>query len=174
MEMLAYDISRKTASKLLRVTSRSIDRYIRAGKLSARRIQGRIWLSREDLISFQRGHSLKEKPSPILDVTENFQKISSIAKRTETPPAHDDLAFYRQLYAETLRLAEEKDQKLQMANYRIGQLERPSEPREQFVQTEHQELLAKIKRDKFNHGILVAILYVVLLLQPVLWYFLKL
>lgn len=50
--MNKYSIDRKTASQLLKVSTRTVDRYIKAKKLSTRVVNGRVWLNREEVQGF--------------------------------------------------------------------------------------------------------------------------
>ena len=48
-----YSIDRKTAAKLLKISIRTLDRYIQADKLSTRKDDGRIWLSKSEILDFK-------------------------------------------------------------------------------------------------------------------------
>ena len=45
-----YNIDRKTASKLLKVSMRTVDRYIVAKKVSIEKRDGRIWLDKKEIL----------------------------------------------------------------------------------------------------------------------------
>ena len=47
-----YSVSRKVASRLLGVSTRTVDRYVRDKRLSTVTISGRIWLNRGEVDEF--------------------------------------------------------------------------------------------------------------------------
>lgn len=165
-----YIVSRSEAARFLRITTRSLDRYIRAGKLSAARADnGQVFLGQKELATFKKGKPLE------LHAAEPFQH-----RKHEQEPS-----FYQKLYEQALPLIEEKEKKLEAAQYRIGQLESqlPNiasftvKPLAQYDLRLADEAVAKLqqkmKREALNRKILAAILYIVLLLQPILWYLLR-
>ncbi|MEK7528904.1 MAG: hypothetical protein AAB592_03985, partial [Patescibacteria group bacterium] len=132
-----YEIDRKTASQLLKVAVRTIDRYIRGGKLSARQINGRVWLSKQEIIDLKRGTTFLSSENE--DATESIDLRA--VPRIE-PPRHEhrespDPGFYRDLYSESSKLLEERTKKLEQAQYRIGQLEAQSMSPHQTARSSH-------------------------------------
>ena len=97
-------IDRKTASKLLRVSVRTVDRYIRRGKLPAHEKNGRILLDQDDIKTLQ-------------DSQHVSRPVAAVSKQREE---HE---LYRDLYEETRRALLDYQQKLEQAQYRIGTLE---------------------------------------------------
>lgn len=212
MEMVntqkAYNVSRESASRLLKVSIRTLDRYIRSKKVSTRIVDGRIWLSKEELEGFKVGKngiirvdsgyvstdavSMDEEVDNMDNVEvfsqDNVQTVSG--KRGRTRPESQGEA-YKNLYDELKKELEEKQGRLEIANYRVGQLEaqvKSSIPmleyhRERYeIKKAEDELKAKlsesenlikrislsIKYEKFSKRIFLIILLVILALQP-LW-----
>lgn len=183
----SHEIDRKAASRLLKISTRSIDRYIRSGKLPARRVLGRILISRENLMQLQNGEPMALPRG----------MISEIHHEHETPdPRRNEISnnsSYRNLYEDALHTLSEKNMKLEQAQYRIGQLESQitspyafkalSGTSDVTLETLRQSLMAqekqnaelqeKARKEKLNRNILAGIVYILLILQPVLWYFLK-
>lgn len=207
MAVSSYETDRAKAAKLLKITQRTLDRYIRAGKLSARNVNGRIFLSQKEIMAFKRGNLRPPGiiPSAPKELLRKFPGIYGNQSISDAPQTRDigrapavasreDFYFYRDLYEQTLRLLEEKEQKLESANYRIGQLEsqntasflvRPLSGAEKSndmvflareiedIKKQNQELFKKWQLESRNRKIIAAILYATLLLQPLLWYFLR-
>jgi hypothetical protein len=212
MEMIdaqkTYNMSRESASRFLKVSIRTLDRYIRSKKVSTRIVDGRIWLSKEELESFKVGKSgiirvdsgyvstdevsIDERVDNMDNVEvfsqDNVQTMSG--KRARTRP-EDQGEAYKNLYDELKKELEEKQGRLEIANYRVGQLEaqvKSSIPmleyhRERYeIKKAEDELKAKlsesenlikrislsIKYEKFSKRIFLIILLVILALQP-LW-----
>lgn len=218
-----YSIDRKAASKLLKVSMRTLDRYVHSKKLSSVLIDGRVWLNKGELFDFvnagERRHSgIKSHvstsglsiDSPVYsDVdsvdnehdrrSENFLGQSSegevlsnkSAERSEAPVSQKGGRIYKKLYLELKEELKEKQDRLEIANYRVGQLEsqiRNSVPmleyhREKFDREKAQkELKSKLESaedklaktlpvlryEKLTKRIFMAALLTLLALQP-LW-----
>lgn len=181
-----YEIDRVAASKMLKVSTRTIDRYLRNGQLSGRKIRGRVLLSEEEILDLKNG-------KPYGKVSDEKKSASPIS--TSIKPHDVDSQFYKDLYEETLKILEEKETRIEQTQYRIGQLESqitshypvktllPDAAESHSIQILRQNLAeneqtvrllqTRLKREKFNRHIISAILYVLLLLQPVLWYLLR-
>lgn len=181
----ATTIDRKTAGKLLGVSVRTIDRYIRRGKLFAREENGRICLDKKDILNFRSGEKFFRSTPP--------DTRQPVRLSTTTPRMNDD-AFYRDLYDEAKRALHEYQQKLEASNYRIGQLESQitsplnSQPIERREDSFSRELMRKELRDREKEAeilkdlvkkersakIIFAVLtYILLGLLPLLWFFLR-
>lgn len=186
MPKASSDINRKMASKLLGVSIRTVDRYIRSGKLPAREQRGRILLTKRDIMEFRRGEAVPVKTAMDRD---NFVTLRpSVA-------AVQNASFYQDLYEEAKRALGEYQQKLEQANYRIGQLEshsvhpaaslKPIERRDDFSSNDffrreladrEKEIMALkelAKKEKTSRIIFAILTYLLLVLQPVFWYFLR-
>lgn len=174
-------IDRKMASRLLGVSVRTIDRYIQSGRLSAHQQNGRIWLSKKEILHFEK---------PVID-RRQATKLSSIH------PHHDDDSFYRDLYEEAKHSLGDYQQKLQQANYRIGQLESemihrpghaPAPSFERHDTTVNTELLRRevrdqereitllkesLKREQASRTVFAILTYLLLAIIPLLWYLLR-
>lgn len=123
-----YTIDRKTASRLLSVSLRTVDRYLATGRLSHIKNSGRVWLSKNEIITlykelleeendklsgtiWQDDNVDTETDSVIFAETRNKQESSSNKENQE-----NDTVIYKSLYIET------KD-KLDQATFKINQLE---------------------------------------------------
>ncbi len=218
-----YDIDRKTASRLLKISVRTVDRYISSSKLSHERRDGRIWLDRKEIkqlkaqrrvdnavdMSTARMSIDKEDIIPVdmsIDSEGNtFHAVESEdgtievrempKKSTQRPNNHsvdEDVEVYKKLYEELKNELREKEQRLEMANYRVGQLE--ASLKESVPLLDHKRDLAneqaekgRLRKDldsqvmelemtmnnyreeRFNKRIYLILLFILLLLQP-LWF----
>ena len=52
-----YSITRESAAKLLGISTRTIDRYIRSGKLSYKKVANKVLLAREEVVILQEEYS---------------------------------------------------------------------------------------------------------------------
>lgn len=190
-----YAIDRKAASRLLKVSIRTLDRYLKSKKLSTKIVDGRIWLNREELDSFNavKGESVivdkVDMSTSGMSIDNNVDIISTLS----TTPRKDrgGKALYKKLFQELREELHEKQERLEIANYRVGQLEaqvKNSIPilqhhRETFERDKQSEakdielkeahktvksVTTQLQYEKFNKRIFLSILLVILALQP-LW-----
>lgn len=112
----ASNIDRKTASKILGVSIRTIDRYIRGGKLFANVDNGRIWLDKKEIMNMK-------NPAQVIPVKTIDNRQPTLSAHSSPKAKIVDNDFYRDLYEEAKRALSDYQQKLEQSNYRIGQLE---------------------------------------------------
>jgi excisionase family DNA binding protein len=211
-----FAVSRKAAADLLEVSTRTIDRYIRTKKLAARKKGGNILLNEEELdnlkvAKFQRMHGASPSgPGRVhrhIDSTEGTKTIVDadtgkveekvVEKKTKAiakTGARDQV--FEELYDLSRREIREYHNKLEAANYRLGQLEtqmKHSVPlldyqeqteslrdQEEMVtgKMKHQNetiesLSHEIKGERLNKNIYIGLLFGLLALQPLLWLLLQ-
>ncbi|MFC1656254.1 hypothetical protein ACFL3C_05265 [Patescibacteria group bacterium] len=176
----SFDTSRKEAAEILKVSTRTLDRYITNKKLSTKSIAGRIFLNSEELTNFSkqtRSHKSIKRSAP--------RKASRPAKAKQPkrvqeyedddvytiPVEQGDIVssvedrVYKKLYEEIRSDVKSFQQRLEGANYRVGQLE--SELKASVPLLDHQKLLTGHKKERYNKRILYILLGVLLAVQPV-------
>lgn len=208
-----YNLSREAASRLLRVSIRTLDRYIRSKKLSTQVVEGRIWLDKAEVERFRYGKvavarvdtssvsSVRLSTDSRVDNVDNVHVINQ--GFDETVSSHSQESFtrressknsagtYKNLYNELKEELKEKQDRLEIANYRVGQLEaqvKSSIPmleyhREKYENDKKAEELKNqvnestnlikritlsLKYERFSKRIFLIILLILLALQP-LW-----
>jgi len=215
-----YNVDRKAASKLLKVSVRTVDRYIKKKVLSAQSVGGRIWLNKEDVVklgagSFTGAQSSYESESiqpvfyetPTIDTNvyqstpvtsidilgDNFQRKDEDVSTSETVKnvkGSSGSQFYEKLYEEAHEELKEKQERLEIANYRVGQLEaqlknsiplleyhresseKKLEKARMIEKLEHADLTIKavsqkLKIEKYNKKVVFTVLLIILALQPI-------
>lgn len=213
-----YNLSREAASRLLKVSIRTLDRYVRAKKMSTTIVDGRIWLNRKEIEEFK---DLKSREAIVdkvdmstskMSIDNGVDKVDSGVDIVDTMdiPEQDFVdilgnrggknfksrerledSVYKKLYTELHQEVMENHERLEIANYRVGQLEnqlKNSIPlleyhRESYAKEKSSDelknklnesvgliktLYLKIKYQKFTKRIFILILLTVLALQP-LW-----
>lgn len=140
-----YNLDRNSASKLLKVSLRTIDRYMSSGKLTHIKSKGRVWLSREEILNIAKEYDNADKELIELSETtlpdENQVFSDTKSKlfnsdffRQEAKTDKTDMSTsYQSLEIELKNLKEKLDQKneelrntkskLEQAQYFIAQLE---------------------------------------------------
>ncbi len=201
-----FGLDRKTAGRLLKVSIRTIDRYIKSKKLSTSVIDGRVWLSKKELEGVREEKNRRttmhrvDMSTPIMSIGNEVDKVDNAelieqesvdSVSTKTRKRKTTNAVYKKLYIDQKEELHEKQERLEIANYRVGQLEAQVknsipmleyhqeryeiEKREKSLQTEIDEQNTIIKKistvmryEKFNKRIFLGILLIILALQP-LW-----
>jgi molecular chaperone DnaK (HSP70) len=167
-------LDRKKAADLLKVSIRTLDRYIRKGILPKHEIGGRIVIKFKDLKplldqkrvehdylsslnsnfsrpDLQEQGTAKEENS----ATEEENQIEALPQQQ----SNEDTQIYKQLYEQVQEELKAKQERLEGANYRVGQLEgllkesvplieyRKSIAAEQEKRQELEELLNNFEKD---------------------------
>lgn len=194
-----YNLSRESAGRLLKVSIRTLDRYIRSKKLSTQIVDGRIWLNKEELESLRAGKNKVIKidsvdmSTPEMSIDNNVDTVDNFTAfrpdRKIRPQNQSET--YKNLYGELKQELEEKQGRLEIANYRVGQLEAQIKNcipmleyhREKYETKKAEDelknklnesdnlikrLSLSIKYEKFSKRIFLIILLIILALQP-LW-----
>jgi hypothetical protein len=198
-----YILDRKAASKLLKISMRTIDRYVKAKKVSSTIIDGRVWLSKSEIDDLKNKSGSRQKvdmstSSMSIDSgVDNVDSVELLEKEYVNPVStikkirEEKGGVYKNLYEDLKKEIREKQERLEIANYRVGQLEaqvKSSIPmleyhKENFERKEKEnelnkkikdqnftisKMIRKIKYEKFNKRLFLIILLIVLALQP-LW-----
>lgn len=205
MATASYEIDRKAASKLLKVSLRTVDRYVRQGRLTSENRDGRIWFTKADISEFLSRQSRQSRHGGVDNVDKSGSKrvdivdsipvedVDTVVKPKKKKSAEP---VFKNLYEDAKKKLEGQQERLEAANYRVGQLEAqlkntvPLLTYEEERSKAHEvqrELKDEIKdRDKkltvaekvireerLNRIIIAAVLFIVLALQPILWFLLR-
>ncbi|MEK7145746.1 MAG: helix-turn-helix domain-containing protein [Patescibacteria group bacterium] len=214
-----FTVSRKEAADLLEVSTRTLDRYIRNKKLAARKKGGTILLNEEEISNFKvsrfqhmhgaspdvpgRAHrhvdSLSKQKTIIdgdtgrVEEAIKMEQEQSVATPALAVSAERDKVF-EELYDLSRREIREYHNKLEAANYRLGQVETQlkhsvplleyQEQSEAIRESEttirkklqHKEealmsLEGEARSERLNKNIYIGLLFGILALQPLLWLF---
>jgi len=206
-----FNIDRKSASRLLKISVRTVDRYIKSGKLPSEQREGRIWLNKSDVtkLKTRRGvwtsvdtmgteMSIDNKGSSYVGMSiDNGNSVSIVkgVKRASKANITGE-SVYQKLFEELQAELKEKQERLEGANYRVGQLEgilKENIPRlehnrlllmeraeKQEIQIQHESLKIeydhtreKLRDEKLSKRVFLIFLFIIMLLQP-LWLVLSL
>ncbi len=114
-----FTLSRAEAAQLLRVSLRTLDRYIQKSLISAVKRGKNILLSPEEVSLLQEkkkgGGKIK------IDAKNFFKELKSGSSEEDTLP--HDFEFFQKLYQDLKEELKIKQERLEGANYRVGQLE---------------------------------------------------
>lgn len=131
-------VDRIEASKILKVSTRTVDRYMRKYRFKTRKDGRRVLIKRIDV-----DRIIKEHIGRLVDINDdNLDNILNGEGAPKTPDKVSNLAvkdikvkkikstiesaeeqIYKELYSETKNELKEKQDRLEAATYRVGQLE---------------------------------------------------
>jgi predicted site-specific integrase-resolvase len=120
--MKHYSITRDRASILLGISTRTIDRYIKSGKLSYKKIANKVLLAKEELDILQAEFSnLRQEVSTEL-VSEQVVK-PLVNQALDISMIEEKIDKFALIFKEKDKMLEEKNKIIFMLQQRIGELE---------------------------------------------------
>ncbi len=198
-----FNISRKAASELLKISIRTVDRYVKLKRVSSRVVNGRIWLDRDEIDLLKSGQEsqvrvVNRDVSTLKTSIDNVDNIEIVdhdfvdnlsTMSNKTRPREENT--YKKLYEELKEELNEKQERLEIANYRVGQLESQVKNSIPMLEYHHERFMLKrseedlqekltestgiikrlatnLKQAKLSKRIFLIILLIILALQP-LW-----
>ena len=127
-----YNVTREVASKSLNISTRTIDRYIKSGKLSYKKIANKVILAKEEVLSLQQEFSTlrQELNSEIVSQGETpiTQPKTSSNTNLRTNKGLEDaidqkIEKFFLIFKEKDKMLEEKNKVIFMLQQRVGELE---------------------------------------------------
>lgn len=115
---MSYTVDRYEGAKILNCSTRTIDRYIRAGKLRSKRIGKKVFLHDEDIRIIENG-GIQEDYIMLDSDGQVMATVEDTSSFTRRPIMVD----YKQLFDDAQKSIERKDTLIQELSYRAGQAE---------------------------------------------------
>jgi excisionase family DNA binding protein len=122
-------VDRDEASKILKVSTRTVDRYIRKMRFKTRKDGRRVLIKRDDVDKIIQEHigqyvDIKlDSRKPVEDSPAVQVKDVKIEAKKNPEKSERDEGVYKGLYVEAKNELKEKQERLDAATYRVGQLE---------------------------------------------------
>jgi len=119
-----FTVTREDAADILAVSLRTLDRYLKKGKLKSKSDGRIVLIHSQSLADFTKKISVPTKKSPM-------KKKRKLLSRKEIPEAETievssgsvEEKVFRELYEEASKELRGKQEKLEAASFRVGQLE---------------------------------------------------
>lgn len=118
-----YNVERKEASDYLEVSLRTIDRYIRSGKLSHRKVGYNIYLSMKELEQFKKGRVQQVEEVTVHERVFTEDISSSFQQEQETGDITFETLVYKNLYESSRKEVTEKQKEVEFLQYKLGKME---------------------------------------------------
>ncbi len=119
-----YSITRENAAKALWVSTRTIDRYVKSGKLSYKKVANKVLLSKEEITELQRDFgALRQEPvSEIVGPVSTTRSVTTVNPSIEQAIDAKIEKFFL-IFNEKDKILEEKNKVIFMLQQRIWELE---------------------------------------------------
>lgn len=125
-EQAVYTVERKDAAAFLGVSLRTVDRYIRANKLSHRKAGYNVYLMQSELTALKnnRVESISSVDIVDMDMEENEQALETPRFESNGHGQENfETLVYKGLYESTKKELFKKQKEIDGLNYRLGQIE---------------------------------------------------
>ena len=119
-----YTIAREHAAKVLGVSTRTIDRYVKSGKLSYKKVANKVLLAKEEISELQKDFWAfrQEINSEIVSSPGNIKSITTVNPSLEQAIDAKIEKFFL-IFNEKDRILEEKNKVIFMLQQRVWELE---------------------------------------------------
>lgn len=202
-------LDRIEASKLLKVSTRTVDRYMRSYRFKTRKDGRRVLIKKEDIDKIIKDHIgrlidvddknldsiLNSNAGQTNDMSSNLTvkdiKVTNIKEGGKTKSEMEN-EIYKELYQETKRELKEKQDRLEAATYRVGQMESQAknmvpmldynkkdkalqeaylamDQRAQHTEEMKVELEAKLRSERLAKWIYLSLVGLLLVAEPILF-----
>ena len=123
-----YNVTREVAAKSLNISTRTIDRYIKSGKLSYKKIANKVLLAKEEVIALKQEFATlhQELNTEIINQSVNVTPSTSthLAARGELEAAIDQkVEKFFLIFKEKEKMLEEKNKAIFVLQQRVAELE---------------------------------------------------
>ncbi len=127
-----YNVTREVAAKSLNISTRTIDRYIKSGKLSYKKIANKVILAKEEVLSLQQEFSSLRQELNSEIVSQNANVASSqthnsssttLSNRQLEDAIDQKIEKFFLIFKEKDKMVEEKNKVIFVLQQRIGELE---------------------------------------------------
>ncbi len=120
-----YNVTREVASKSLNISTRTIDRYIKSGKLSYKKIANKVLLAKEEVLALkQEFATLHQELNTEIINQSNTSNNTGIAHKNDLEDAIDQkVEKFFLIFKEKEKMLEEKNKVIFVLQQRVSELE---------------------------------------------------
>lgn len=153
-----FSITREQASETLGVSTRTVDRYVRSGKLSYKKIANKILLNLQEIELLQNDFSLLHQKSSSEIVNEwSLQSTAIRSPKQDTTALEkvidEKIDKFFLIFQEKDRMLEEKNKVIFMLQQRVGELENKIQTMVALPDFNEEKQMATIEKSKLEDKI---------------------
>lgn len=121
--MKQYGVTRDDAAAFLNISTRTIDRYIKSGKLSYKKVANKVLLAKEELQHLEQEFTMLRQGISSELVNEAPTPDLSVRAVTDLSQIEDKIDKFILIFNEKDKMIEEKNKVIFLLQQRIGELE---------------------------------------------------
>lgn len=121
-----YNVTREVAAKSLRISTRTIDRYIKNGKLSYKKVANKVLLAKEEVLLLKEEFSTlhQELTTEIINPTTTTTHTKTLANKGNNDEVIDQkIEKFFLIFKEKEKILEEKNKTIFVLQQRVSELE---------------------------------------------------
>jgi len=121
-----YNVTREVAAKWLNISTRTIDRYIKSGKLSYKKIANKVLLAKEEVIALKEEFATlhQELSSEIISQSNNQNTNTGLVNKDSIDNNVDQkIEKFFLIFKEKEKIVEEKNKMIFVLQQRVTELE---------------------------------------------------
>ncbi len=120
-----YWITRESAANMLGISTRTIDRYIKSGKLSYKKVANKVLLAKEEIATLQEDYGAlhQEASTELVRNHEMAQKTVSVVNPALEKAIDEKIDKFMLIFKEKDKILEEKNKVIFMLQQRVWELE---------------------------------------------------
>jgi len=120
-----YTVTREHAAKVLGVSTRTIDRYVKSGKMSYKKVANKVLLAKEEVAEMQRdfGALRQEISSEVVSNDSNIGRSVTTVNASLEQAIDAKIEKFFLIFNEKDKILEEKNKVIFMLQQRVGELE---------------------------------------------------
>jgi len=119
-----YNVTREVAAKSLNISTRTIDRYIKSGKLSYKKIANKVLLAKEEVISLKQEFATLHQELNTEIINQWSTTSTNLANKGDLENAIDQkIEKFFLIFKEKEKMLEEKNKMIFVLQQRVSELE---------------------------------------------------
>lgn len=119
-----YNVTREVASKSLNISTRTIDRYIKSGKLSYKKIANKVLLAKEEVIALKQEFATLHQELNTEIISQTSTTGTNLANKGDMDTAIDQkIDKFFLIFKEKEKMLEEKNKVIFVLQQRVSELE---------------------------------------------------
>lgn len=123
MTTLTYSISRKAAAKKLGISTRTVDRYVKKGKLSYKKVANKVLLAEEEIDDLQDEFALLHQEPQQSELVKEATTTGLSRERLSSSKSTGSVKEFAQILSTKDKTIEEKNQLIFMLQRKLGEME---------------------------------------------------
>lgn len=119
-----YNVSREVAAKSLRISTRTIDRYIKNGKLSYKKVANKVLLAKEEVVALKEEFATLHQELSSEIINQSGSTTTHLSTKNDSDNAIDQkIDKFFLIFKEKEKMLEEKNKVIFVLQQRVTELE---------------------------------------------------